>query len=78
MSHPEPDPVTIHGRLLQPGTELSIVGQRGRFAFIDATRTDGGALVLNVKGGPSGREMLRSFYADRVKRVHNIQKLRTA
>lgn len=65
-----------NGRHLRPGTEVSVRGERGRFRFINAQTTKAGRVVLNFLGGPAGREMLRSFYPERVRRVHRLRKIR--
>lgn len=58
--------ITINGRTLERGVELSITGERGRFTFLKINN-DGS---LNVWGGRTGHEKLRDFRADRVKTVH--------
>jgi hypothetical protein len=65
----------VNGRHIKPGTEVSISRERGRFRFINATMTSQGQLVLNFVGGAPGREALRSFYPERVRRVHRINRL---
>ena len=64
----------VNGRHIKPGTEVSITKERGRFRFINASMTSQGRLVLNFVGGASGREALRSFYPERVRRVHRINR----
>ena len=63
----------INGRNVAVGTELSIKGERGRFRFLKhmATAT---TEWIDVWGGPSGREQMRSFRPDRVKTVHYVNK----
>lgn len=68
--------VWIHGRELAPGTEVSIIGERGRFRFLGGTTTSAGQLVLDFIGGPDGHECWRSFYAARVRTVHRINRMR--
>jgi hypothetical protein len=69
----ESDVVTINGRTVGRGTELSIRGERGRFRFLKrVTRPERGVEWLDVWGGPRHYESLRSFYPERVKRVHRI------
>ena len=63
-------------RRLEAGTEVSISGERGRFRFVDETRTGTGRVVYNFIGGVDGHECFRSFYPERVKRVHRIPKTR--
>jgi hypothetical protein len=71
------DTVRLRGKVLTPGRELRIRGQRGRFRFVKAvhnTRT--GAEWIDVFGGPKGYETLRSFRRDRVAAVHNTSRMR--
>jgi uncharacterized protein YlaI len=65
-----------HRIKVQPGTEFSIVGERGRFRFLGAEISDSGKTVLNFIGGAPGHEAFRSFYPERVKRVHRINRTR--
>lgn len=60
----------INGRNVTKGTELKISGERGRFVFMNYTKTDKGVEWITVWGGPKGMECTRSFYLDRVKTVH--------
>ena len=64
------------GRHLTPGTELSIVGERGRFTFVKHVKTPTSEW-LDVIGGVKNTKMFRSFSIDRVKRVHWKKKLRS-
>jgi hypothetical protein len=60
-------------RVLRPGVEVSISGERGRFRFREhVVNTASGAEWVTVIG-PSG---FRSFRPERIKRVHNAAKLR--
>lgn len=59
----------INGRYVEPGTELKIEGQRGRFRFMQHVLT-ATAEWIDVWGGPKGAESTRSFRTDKVKRVH--------
>ena len=68
--------VRVHGRDLQPGTEVSISGERGRFRFIRATTTSAHRVVLDFIGGQPGHECWRSFYPERVKTVHRLNRVR--
>lgn len=61
--------IQINGRHVAPGTELKIVGERGRFRFVKYVDT-GDTGWIDVWGGPKGSECLRSFRLDRVRRVH--------
>ncbi|AER47596.1 hypothetical protein DS6A_42 [Mycobacterium phage DS6A] len=60
----------VRGQELHPGMEVSIRGERGRFRYLRFTETAAGAVVLDFIGGPTGYETWRSFYPDRVARVH--------
>lgn len=62
--------IQINGRNVSKGTELKISGERGRFRFIQQVTTDTGKTWIDVWGGPKGCDAMRSFYLDRVKRVH--------
>lgn len=62
--------IQVHGRNINPGTELKIIGERGRFRFIRFVRNTAGAEWVDVWGGPKGAENWRSFKLDRIKRVH--------
>lgn len=68
--------VRVHGRDLEPGTEVSITGERGRFRFVRATTTSAERIVLDFIGGQAGHECWRSFYPERVKTVHRINRTR--
>jgi hypothetical protein len=61
----------INGRNVTKGTELKISKERGRFRFVNYTKTDKGKEWLTVWGGPKGMECLRSFDLSRVKTVHS-------
>jgi hypothetical protein len=67
--------VRVHGRILTPGSEVSIKGERGRYRFIKAVRTPT-AYWLDFVGGPAKITMWRSFGPDRVKTVHRIHTTR--
>jgi hypothetical protein len=63
----------IHGRIVEPGTELSIRGERGRFRFLKhVERPERGIEWLDVWGGPRKCEQWRSFHPSQVRRVHRI------
>ncbi|AYQ98525.1 hypothetical protein I5G71_gp39 [Mycobacterium phage Patt] len=72
----EPCEVRVHGKVLTPGTEVSVRGERGRFRFVKASTTSSGRQVLDFIGGPAGREQWRSFYPERIKTVHRIARTR--
>jgi hypothetical protein len=63
------------GRILTPGVELTISGERGRFRFIRHV-TSGDRQWVDVLGGKAGHEKIRSFRPDRVVVVHRLKKLR--
>lgn len=65
--------IQINGRFLNLDGEVSIQGERGRFKYIGFSTTSEGRVVLNFVGGPIGHEMMRSFYPERVKTVHNLR-----
>jgi hypothetical protein len=60
----------INGRNVEPGTELKISKERGRFRFVKFVRTGAGVEWVDVWGGKKGAEQMRSFRIDRVKTVH--------
>lgn len=62
--------IRVHGRVVKPGTEVSIKGERGRFRFIEHVLTEAGAEWISVVGGPKGVITQRAFHPDRVKTVH--------
>lgn len=66
----------INRRVVTKGTELSIKGERGRFCFQRLVETDKGSRWIDVIGGPKGARKYRSFYPERVKKVHRINRLR--
>ena len=65
-----------NGRVLEPGTEVSITGERGRFRFVRHVISASGAEWIDVVGGANKVTMYRSFRPDRVKRVHRLAKTR--
>ena len=66
----------INGRRVAKGTELSIKGERGRFRFLRLVVTCKGSTWIDVYGGKSGHETIRSFHPSKVKTVHRISRLR--
>lgn len=68
--------VRVHGRDLTPGTEVTISGERGRYRFVGASTTSSQRLVLDFIGGRAGHECWRSFYPERVKTVHRVNRSR--
>lgn len=63
-------------RRLEPGTEVSITGEKGRFRFVNESITSTDKVVYNFVGGIDGHECFRSFYPSKIKRVHRIPKTR--
>ena len=71
--------VRINRRHVEPGTELSIRGERGRFRFIEYRRAvvDGKPSDwITVYGGPANKPACRSFSPTRVTTVHRTTKVR--
>ncbi|GAA4981355.1 hypothetical protein [Actinopolymorpha pittospori] len=66
----------VNGRILAPGAEVSIRGERGRFRFLYAVEKPDGLVWLEFLGGSKGSEVFRSFYPSRVRTVHRIAKTR--
>jgi hypothetical protein len=62
--------IQINGRHVSKGTELKVTGERGRFRFVQQVTTSKGVVWIDVFGGPKNLETMRSFYPDRIKRVH--------
>jgi len=61
--------IQIHGRNVIKDTELSIIGERGRFRFLKQI-TNGDKTWIDVVGGAKGAKQMRSFHLDKVRRVH--------
>ena len=61
--------IQVNGRNVSKGTELKITKERGRFRFVKHV-INGDKEWVDVWGGPSGMEALRSFRLDRIKTVH--------
>lgn len=66
----------IHGRVLRPGTEFSVAGERGRFRFVKAVVRPDGTCWIDGVGGPEGHPLTRSFRPTRIKTVHAKERLR--
>lgn len=63
-----------NGRTVEPGTELKIQGEPGRFRFVKHVHNPvNGAVWVDVIGGPVKVEMFRSFAPERVKTVHKTR-----
>lgn len=72
-----PTPIRINGRVVEPGTELSVRGWRGRYRYQYARLVEAGAVVeITAYGGPDGHGTYRSCRPDRVRTVHRIPKTR--
>jgi hypothetical protein len=66
--------ISINGRNVSPGTELSIRGVRGRVRFMRRVTTPTACWIDVVT--PDPHKILRSFTVDRVKTVHRLDKTR--
>lgn len=69
--------ITINGRLVGVGTELSIKGEPGRFRFQQHIKTPK-AEWIDVIGGRPKYERFRSFRVEAVKTVHRLNRVRPA
>lgn len=68
----------INGRILTPGVEVSVKGERGaRFRFMYHVRTDKGVEWDDYVGGTKGVFQWRSFKPERIRRVHRDHKKMT-
>jgi hypothetical protein len=70
--------ITVNGRKVVRGTELSIVGERGRYKFLKHVynpKTDS-AWIDVVGGSNTAASQHRSFRQDRIKTVHWKNKAR--
>ena len=63
------------GRVLTPGVEFKIRGERGRFRFVAHVLTDKGHDWVECVGGASGVVMSRAFAWDRITRVYRDRKI---
>ena len=63
------------GRILTPGVEFKVKGERGRFRFIEFVRTPKGAEWVTCAGGTKKVVTTRSFRPDRVIRVYRDRKI---
>lgn len=71
--------VAPNGRHLEPGTEITVKGERAsRFRFLRHVQKDDGAEWVDAVGGPKGVNSWRSFRPERIKRVHRERKTMTA
>lgn len=64
----------VNGRVLTKGTEVSIRGVRGRMRFQYARNLDSGKVELTFVQESANRKQFRSFYPERVRTVHRINK----
>lgn len=62
--------LTVKGKPVGPGTEMSITGERGTFTFHSVSWSKEGKISLTFVGGSSGNECFRSFRPERVKKVY--------
>jgi hypothetical protein len=67
--------ITVNGRAVGIGTELSIKGEPGRFRFIQHIQTPT-AEWIDVIGGKPKYERQRSFRSTAVKTVHRLNRVR--
>lgn len=71
------DHITINGRHVYRGTELSIKDEPGRFRFIKYVyNTEADCEWIDVVGGRKGVSTFRAFRPERVKTVHWKNKTR--
>lgn len=71
--HPDGE-IQVNGRWLRPNSEVSIQGKRGKFRYIGYSKSSAGKVVLNFIGGTSDHELMRSFYPEQIKKIHNKNK----
>lgn len=69
------DEMTVNGRKVEIGTEVSIKGEPGRFRFLRHIATPTCEWV-EVIGGRRGYVHQRSFRPERVKTVHRLKRIR--
>lgn len=67
--------IQVNGRNVSAGTELSFIGERGRYRFIKHVKTPT-AEWIDVVGGYTNYKAFRSFRPEKVKTVHWKNKLR--
>jgi hypothetical protein len=67
--------MTINGRHVETGTEVSVKGESGRFRFIKHVKTPKCEWV-DVVGGPANAQKFRSFRPEAVKTVHRLSRIR--
>jgi hypothetical protein len=69
--------MTINGRTVEIGTELSIKGEPGRFRFLKHIKTPTSEWI-DVIGGKQQYQRFRSFRTDSVRTVHRLNRIRPA
>lgn len=61
-----------NGRVLTPGTEVSVRGMRGRYRFVKHVARPNGIEWVDLWGGPGKEESFRSVRPERIRTVHRI------
>lgn len=72
----ESESIKINKRNVVVGTEISVVGQPGRFSVLWFTETKHGNINVTCWGGRIGHEKFRTFAIEKVRKVHNKPKMR--
>ena len=73
--------IVVNGRIVRPGTEVSVTGEPGRFRFVKKVTTDSGKTWVDLIG-PIPRNPLRarsawrSFRPERIRTVHRTTRTR--
>lgn len=71
------DTLRVNGRVVEPGTEVKISGEPGRFTFRrHVLNPANGAEWIDVFGGTAKAEQSRSFRPSRIATVHRLTKRR--
>lgn len=71
------DHLVVNGRHVEAGTEVKIADEPGRFTFRRLVHNPAtGTSWIDVFGGDSKHETLRSFRPDRIQTVHRLSKRR--
>ncbi|QFP94860.1 hypothetical protein SEA_MARSHAWN_74 [Mycobacterium phage Marshawn] len=68
--------VVVNGVTLEPGQEVSIRGERGRYRFVKSARTSSGRVTCDFIGPDDQTKCWRSFYPERIKTVHRVSRTR--
>lgn len=69
----------VNGRILEPGTEVSLRVAKGRYRFLRSVTNAAGETWLEFWGAPAGvHPTVRHVYPDAVKRVHRIKRTAAA